>query len=47
MNKQTVIFYVTKDTIGKGCIYQPKVQFKGGTIKWYEDKRKKKGRETK
>ncbi len=26
--------------IGKSVIYQPEVRFGGGSIKWYEDKRK-------
>lgn len=27
--------------IGRSSIYQPKTNFKGGSIKWYEDKPKK------
>ena len=38
---------VTKDNVvqivGKSTIYQPKIEFKGGQIKWYEDKPKKEG----
>ena len=45
--KQTVEFAtVTKDKIvqkiGKSSILQPKTNFKGGSIKWYPDKTKKK-----
>ena len=36
-SKNGVITEVTKSTI-----YQPKTNFKGGSIKWYEDKPKKK-----
>jgi len=47
MNKQTVKFAIQSrngivQTVGKGTIYQPKTQFKGGEIKWLEDKPKKK-----
>lgn len=47
MNKQTIQFAVQSkngvvQTVGKGVIYQPKTQFKGGEIKWLEDKPKKK-----
>ncbi len=35
-NKNTVVTEITKSTI-----YQPKTNFKGGFIKWYEDKSKK------
>lgn len=46
MNKQTIQFAtVVKDgviqKIGKSTIYQPKTNFKGGSVKWYEDKSKK------
>lgn len=46
MQKQTVEFAVqTKngvvEKIGRSTIYTPKTNFKGGTIKWYEDKPKK------
>ena len=46
MHKQTVQFAtVVKNgviqTIGKSTITQPKTNFKGGSIKWYEDKPKK------
>ena len=30
------------EKVGKSIIYQPKTNFKGGRIKWYEDKPKKK-----
>lgn len=48
MQKQTIQFAVeTKNgvvqRIGKSTIYQPKTNFKGGSIKWYEDKPKKGG----
>lgn len=47
MRKQTVQFAVeTKNgvvqRIGRSSILQPKTNFKGGSIKWYEDKPKKK-----
>ena len=47
MQKQIVNFAVESkngvvQTIGKSVIYQPKTQFKGGKIKWLEDKPKKK-----
>lgn len=50
MNKQTVEFAtVVKDKvikqIGNSHIMQPKVNFKGGSIKWYEDKLKSTGKE--
>lgn len=40
---QTVEFAVTKDKgsitkIGGASILQPKTNFKGGSVKWYEDK---------
>lgn len=46
MQKQTVEFAVEKKNgvitrIGKSTILQPKTNFKGGSIKWYEDKPKK------
>ena len=46
MNKQTIKFVVEKKsngqikTIGKSVIRQPKINFSGGSIKWYEDKPK-------
>ena len=46
--KQTMQFAVVKgkdgviQQIGKGAILQPKPNFKGGSIKWYEDKPKQK-----
>lgn len=46
MHKQTVKFSVTRidNTIrtGRTSIYQPKANFKGGSIKWYEDRPKQK-----
>lgn len=47
MQKQTVEFAtVVKDgvvqQIGRSTIEMPKIQFKGGSIKWYEDKPRKK-----
>ena len=46
MHKQTVKFSVTRigNTIrtGRTSIYQPKANFKGGSIKWYEDNPKQK-----
>ena len=47
MQKQTIQFAVEKTkngqikTIGKSVIEQPKINFSGGSIKWYEDKMKK------
>ena len=49
MQTQTLQFATVKKNnvvvqIGKSTIYQPKTEFKGGEIKWYEDKLKvKKG----
>lgn len=45
MQKQTIEFATTRKNgiitrIGRTGINQPKTNFKGGTIKWYEDKRK-------
>lgn len=45
MQKQTIqVATVTKNGIvqkvGKSTILQPKTNFKGGHIKWYEDKKK-------
>ncbi len=45
MQKQTVEFAVIRKNgvitrIGKTSILQPKPNFKGGSIKWYEDKLK-------
>ena len=45
MHKQTVEFAVTRNNgivtrIGRTSINQPKTSFKGGTVKWYEDKPK-------
>ena len=44
MQTQTIQFAtVTKNgvvqKIGKSTILQPKTNFKGGSIKWYEDKK--------
>lgn len=46
MHRQTVQFAVTHNKgnvtrIGKASILQPKSNFKGGSIKWYEDKPKR------
>lgn len=46
MYKQTVQFAVTRKNgnitrIGRTSILQPKTNFKGGSIKWYEDKPKR------
>ncbi len=43
---QTIEFAVTHNKgnvtrIGKASILQPKTNFKGGSIKWYEDKPKR------
>ena len=45
MKKQTVNFAVVTQngivqSIGRSAIYQPKTNFKGGSIQWYEDKKK-------
>ena len=45
MKTQTIQFAtVTKNgvvqKVGKSTILQPKTNFKGGSIKWYEDKKK-------
>ena len=47
MQKQTIQFAVQTQNgaiqkVGKSKIYQPKTNFKGGSIKWYEDKPKQK-----
>lgn len=49
MHKQTVEFAVTRKEgnitrIGKTGINQPKTYFKGGSVKWYEDKPKQKNK---
>lgn len=46
---QTVEFAVTRNNgtitrIGRTGINQPKTNFKGGSIKWYEDKPKQKSK---
>lgn len=46
MYKQTIEFVVRSKNgvvteITKSTIYQPKPNFKGNSIKWYEDKPKK------
>jgi len=46
MHRQTVQFAITHNKgnvtrIGKASILQPKTNFKGGSIKWYEDKPKR------
>lgn len=45
MEKQTIKFVVESKNgvvqrVGKSIILQPKTNFKGGSIKWYEDKPK-------
>lgn len=46
MHKTTVQFAVDKGSngvkVGKSAILQPKPNFKGGSVKWYEDKPKQK-----
>lgn len=50
MNKaHTIEFAVTKKNgivtqIGKSSILQPKPSFKGGTVKWHEDRKKEAGK---
>lgn len=49
MQTQTVEFAVTRNNgnitrIGRTSIQQPQTNFKGGSIKWYEDKPKQKGK---
>ncbi len=46
MHRQTVQFAVTRNNgnitrIGRTGINQPKTNFKGGSVKWYEDKPKR------
>ena len=48
MQKQTIQFAVQSKNgvvqrVGKSTILQPKTNFQGGSIKWYEDKPKKGG----
>lgn len=47
MQKQTIQFAVQSKNgviqkVDKSIILQPKTNFKGGSIKWYEDKPKQK-----
>ncbi len=49
MQTQTVEFAVTRDKgnitrVGRTGILQPKTKFKGGFVKWYEDKPKQKSK---
>ncbi len=49
MQKQTVEFAVTRRNgiitgIGRTGINQPKTNFKGGSVRFYEDKRKQAGK---
>ena len=42
MNKQTMYFATVKENgvitkIGRSTILQPKPQFKGGSVKWFDD----------
>lgn len=46
MKAQTIEFAVTKkgnviDRVGRSSILQPKTNFSGGSIKWYQDKPRK------
>lgn len=46
MKAQTIEFAVTKkgnviERVGKSSIPQPKTNFSGGSIKWYQDKPRK------
>lgn len=48
MDKQVFEFAIQKkdgviQKIGSSHIIQPEIKFKGGTIKWYEDKPKQEG----
>ncbi len=50
MQKQTIQFAAQSkngvvEKVGKSIILQPKTNFKGGSIKWYEDKLKKEAEE--
>ncbi|WMC93225.1 hypothetical protein [Kineothrix sp. MB12-C1] len=43
MKRQTIEFKKQNEAIvrmGRATIYQPKTNFKGGSVKWYEDKPK-------
>lgn len=49
MQKQTVQFAVKRDNgiitkVGRTGIIQPKPNFRGGSLKWYEDKPKRKSK---
>lgn len=49
MQTQAVKFAVTHNNgiitrVGRTSIQQPKTNFKGGSIKWYEDKPRQKNR---
>lgn len=49
MQKQTVEFAITRNNgiitgIGRSSINQPKTNFSGGTVKWYNDKPKQASR---
>lgn len=49
MQKQTVEFAVKRNNgiitrVGRTSILQPKTNFKGGSVKWYEDKPKQKSK---
>jgi hypothetical protein len=49
MQTQTVRIAVTKkgnviDKVGRASICQPKTNFSGGSIKWYQDKLRKESR---
>lgn len=49
MQKQTVEFAITHKNgvitrIGRTSLNQPKINFKGGSVKWYPDKPKQKSK---
>lgn len=49
MKRQTVEFEFKNQNeattrMGRATIYQPKTTYKGGSVKWYEDKPKNKGK---
>lgn len=49
MRKQTVQFATTRNNgiitkVGRTGIIQPKPNFRGGSVKWYEDKPKRKSK---
>lgn len=45
MKKQTIEFATVINNgviqkVGRGSVLQPRTNFKGGSVKWYEDKKK-------